>query len=187
MKKFDKVTKENAVEFYEAYMNYKDSAIKKFKEQIDKEGGPKQEILDLSPRSLVPLWTWLSNKLEYGGKEHPDISNAPIWYGLEIKYNQYKSGIRFSEKTLFWIDGLAYYFGEILVNNLEGVYWELCTEKKAFCYNCPTISGNTFTYPINTIMNISMNAIDNDRIHTNERPLTIFDFHKEEVIENINK
>ena len=72
---FEILNKTNAQEFFNAYMQNKESAIDALISETRQNGIE----LDFNPESLTPLWQWAYKKYQYAD-EHPDESNVPIWY-----------------------------------------------------------------------------------------------------------
>ena len=173
MENFDKLTKKNAQAFFEVYMERKDAVLDGFRQSVEKNGGPSKDELNFSSESLIPLWMWLWPKLELC-ENHPDIADRPIWYDFQITNNPH-CNTPLTKDTVRWIDGLAYYFGETVIRNIPNVYWTVCSDKNAFHYNKPVLSGNIFAYPLHNMIICALQAIDKSPINSDKRLLEVLE------------
>lgn len=117
-KHYQKVKKRNYLQFFEDYMTLKDERLSWFLPEIANLGGFSVELLDFSPESLVLIWKtsmpyihmdsyYSFERLE---KNIPIIAQAM----MEVVSDKYGT---YSPDSLWVIDGLTYYFGDVFVKN----------------------------------------------------------------------
>ena len=178
---YSKLTKRNSKAFFDVYMARKDDVLNAFFNKIESQGGPKREELDFSPESLIPLWTWLRKQVKLpDNDEHPPEEERPIWYdytAINGRYGQFN----IDKETAHWLDGLAYYFGEVLIKYL-GLHWCLETDSRTEYYNKPVLDGGTYFYPLNNLRNmIGMEIKKTPKCHGDSKLSDLFFYLKKEV------
>ncbi len=144
---FLKLTDEEAQSFFQEYLRLRDHRLGLLKRTFQQTSGGKEEDLDFSPNSLVPLWRWAAKRLrrrEYSEAELMHIKSLPDWF------EQYHLANKpLSEETLILLNDIAYYLGEVLIHTLPNVYWQVCrTDIERYCdENQPVLTG--FMDPVN--------------------------------------
>jgi hypothetical protein len=94
---FDEMTRKEARSYLREYVAGHPRRLEEFRQRVAAEGGPASELLDFSPESLLPLWSWLLPRVK-----------ADDFHG---------------DFYLSYVEGLAAYFAECLLRNVPGVSW----------------------------------------------------------------
>ncbi len=180
---FEKLTKRNAQEYFDAYLAHAPAALEQFKQELSQQSGIPITTLNCSPESLIPLWQWLYPRLQ--GAQHADNlgkDGLPLWYGVELGNNPSMPGVDFTPETLHWIDGLAYYFAEVFIKNIPGAHWSICADSKAVHYNKPVIETNEVKgvmpgiQPVHKMIVATSSAIDKLPKNHGGRLLEVYNF-----------
>lgn len=146
---FDHLTQKNAKAFFDLYMSRKDQVLAEFMARSEATGGPKASDLDYSKESLIPLWLWVRDKMPFA-TQHPPLELLPPWYSFELVTNPHSQTICFTPEAASNLDGLSYYFGEVLLRNVPDAKWGIDPYPKGFNFGKPTIQNEFFSnYPIN--------------------------------------
>lgn len=117
-KHYQKVTKRNYLQFFEDYMTLKDERLSWFLPEIANLGGFSVELLDFSSESLVPIWEAAMPHIsrpsyyDFDGLEN----KLPFWINIFEGISSAEYGT-YSPDSLWIIDGLTYYFGDVFVKN----------------------------------------------------------------------
>ena len=145
---FDTLTRENAKAFFDLYMSRKDKVLAEFMARSETTGGPKASELDYSKESLIPLWLWVRDKTPFA-EQHPSLELLPPWYSYELVTNPYSRTICFTPEASANLDGLSYYFGEVVLRNVPDAKWGIDPYLKEFHFCKPVVRSEFFTcYPI---------------------------------------
>ena len=154
-------TKENAKAFFDLYMSRKDKVLAEFMARSETTGGPKASELDYSKESLIPLWLWVRDKTPFAA-QHPPLELLPPWYSFELVTNPHSQKTCFTPEAAANLDGLSYYFGEVLLRYVHDVKWGINPYPKGFDFGKPTVQSEFFSsYPLG--MNIVRASIYNER------------------------
>ncbi|MBB3109104.1 hypothetical protein FHS18_001156 [Paenibacillus phyllosphaerae] len=99
------------------------------------------EDLDLSPESLIKLWSWFSSQVELSSNKstefEEEINSFPKWLLYEVS-----QGNKFSEKTSSILIDIGMYFGTVLINNAQPLKWGVIYSPKDFVeVKQPVITG----------------------------------------------
>lgn len=166
--KFHTLTKQNAKAFFELYMSRKDKVLAEFKARSEATGGPKVSELDYSEQSLIPLWLWVRDRTPHAS-EHPPLDLLPPWYEFELITNPHSRTICFTPEAAHNLDGLSYYWGEVLLRNIPDTKWSIYPYRGEIYYCKPAVNSEFFSnYPLG--MNIVRASIYNE--DHNERRVT---------------
>jgi hypothetical protein len=141
---YQKITKRNAERFFQDCMAVKDERVD-WIIKLATECGRSQEQFDLSRESLLPLWESVSgriSRIKPAPFEPSDTSGKPEWFNYlypvvaardEDLYSNHKGG--YDLLSLWIMDGLSYYFGEVFVRTFPHVQW------RSFIYSRYEMSG----------------------------------------------
>jgi hypothetical protein len=186
MSTFEKLTKRNAKEYFDAYLGRMDAALVRFATKLRELGVP-GEAIDYSPESLVQVWKAVHPLLEYGNREetkkHP---NLPMWYWVELANNPNDPDIDFTPETLGLIDGLSYYVAKVFLKNVDGMHWEIDNDPKSFFYNKPVVFTKSLSkegkfipeiQPVSIAIVGALGALRKSLRHKDERLFEVYNNH----------
>ena len=117
-RKFEKLTKVQAKEYFQWYMKQIDAQL----EELEKLLFGTEIILDYSVESLIPVWEWLEKQIRMVPRKEEDIraeiARRPAWM------ESYVGREEFSLPTLKYAMKVSIYFAEVVVRNMGGkIYW----------------------------------------------------------------
>ena len=95
---FEDMTRKEAQSYLRDYVAGHPRRLEEFRQRVAAEGGPAPELLDFSPESLLPLWSWLLPR---------------------VKADDFRDDLLMDS----YVEGLAAYFAECLSRNMPGVSW----------------------------------------------------------------
>ena len=115
---YQKVTKRKYLAYFEDYMAVKEAHLEWFLPEAACLGGYDVKLLDYSPDSLVTIWSGLISSIKmidyysFDGLEN----SLPLWVYAILGSISDKNGT-YSTDSLWLIDGLAYYVGDVYIKN----------------------------------------------------------------------
>ena len=123
---YQKVTKRNYLAYFDDYMAVKEAHLAWFLPEAARLGGYDVHLLDFTPDSLVTIWEGLISSIHRG--EYYDFAglenNLPLWIYIVEGLSSQEYGT-YSIDSLWLIDGLAYYLGDVFVrNNPNNFEWK---------------------------------------------------------------
>jgi hypothetical protein len=188
MSEFSTVTKRNGNAFLTAFVARKDEALARWFSALEAAGGPSHAVLDRTPASMVPLWAWLRPRLTLIAKTDVDVTTAPMWCE-PLLVNSKHGGIGFSPETLWWMDGLIYYWSEILRAAFAGARWAIDTDPKSFFYPHPLLLGahGMLEAPVFKATRMVAAAAQGDTVAHDRRWLEIFQAIEEDQTKKATK
>lgn len=136
---FRDMTKEQAQEYFEWYVEQIESHMERLKSEVCSE--VEDMRFDYSPESLIPLWTWYEGKIKLIERTEDEISDE------EKKYPEwmhaYIDRTKISLYTLRYCLDVALYFAEVIIRSCNGkIYWGYFTKpKNRMSVNEPTLLG----------------------------------------------
>ncbi|MGD7009134.1 hypothetical protein ACQCV8_13515 [Metabacillus sp. 84] len=163
LKDFDEMTKKEAQNHFDWYTGEIPARLRLLKQAYTETSEGKLEDLDLSPHSLVNLWTWFLSKIEiefYTADEIADKHRKlPEWLHKEVGEK------KLSTATLCVAMDIGIYFGEVFVKNFNHLNWGVKFKPKSYAHvNRPVIlgfsAGKQEMNPSNLIHNLSLEAIE---------------------------
>ncbi|MBQ2980911.1 MAG: hypothetical protein IJD58_02170 [Lachnospiraceae bacterium] len=140
MVNFCEMNKKQAQHFFEWFMETKEERFKKLHEYIIKDTDKVK--LDKTPESLIDLWEWFQTKIYWEEKTNKEIKEelqgVPNWIESIID----NSKMKISRQTLRIAYDIGNYFGEVMVENNDSLYWGFRTKpKKLDGVNHPIVLG----------------------------------------------
>ena len=161
MNQYKKLTFYNYKKYEKDFLSLKDKHIKSFIDKIISFGASADKI-DYSPESLIIVWEFSYDKIKKISPvpEYPE-DKLPIWFYIHEK-NIYNEKHGYTIDSLWLIDGLVYYLGEVLIKSNKELKWEAFYEKGSrmnYQYK-PVIKGfkRKNIYPFNQIFVIAVNT-----------------------------
>lgn len=136
---FKALSKKEAQEYFEWYINQIDCRIHILTDYVLSEGVDID--FDYSPESLIPLWEWYEKKIIIIKKTREELAYDYRKYPEWIHNDILKTKI--SPETLKFGMDIAIYFAEVMVKNNDGkIRWGYFTKPKSrVSVNEPTLLG----------------------------------------------
>lgn len=152
MVEFVSMSKAEAKEYLEQFLREMPSALERLRSQSSVTGGPE---LDGSVASLDELWAWALPRFQWREGYVPPALGQP---GARISADQLEPAddlpswfhhpsaagyARYSVETIWLVDGLARYLGELVVANVPGAGWRVGNaRRKGYLFqNQPVVGG----------------------------------------------
>ena len=133
--------KKNQVEqHFNWYMTQIEGRIKQLNKFINLE--KKDVVLDKTPESLIDLWEWSQEHIEYEDKTEEEINKScegqPEWFQEILRQGTKKMTLL----TMALAEDIAIYFSETMIHNHPQVHWGyLMKPKKLDGVNIPILLG----------------------------------------------
>jgi len=184
IKSFEKMTKKEAQIHFDWYVSEVPKRVELITKAYLETGGGKLDDLDLSPQSLVYLWTWFIPRVVTITKSDEEIENeldkAPEWFKEKVLENKKKLTVG----SLSLAMDIAIYFAEVFIHNFDKLYWGFVTKPKSLIYvNSPVIMGFSTGIeldPRNIVYNLTLKII-NDKSDKEEDLFNIFKVWKNDI------
>ncbi len=140
---------EQAQSFFDEYLRARDDRLKALKTYFQETGGGDETDLNFTPESLIRLWSWAKQHLhrrEFTSRERERIANMPD----VLRNDSLFTTPPLSEESLKLVNDMAYYFADVLIERLKGVYWKICKAKlKRYGDDNQPVLGGFSPTPIN--------------------------------------
>lgn len=173
--------------FLASFLETTPQRLKELRQQSSTQGGPPPEVLDLTPASLEPLWSWAHPRLSWRegyqprpwGQSGPRVpvegmeplGELPAWFDPALS-----RWSAFSASSLWLIDGLARYLGQCLLEHVPGARWEVGKARKGYVYqNHPVIVGLPLSDPAQPMWSVSI--IAGRALQPSPGPSTLMDLY----------
>lgn len=164
IKPFEKMTKKEAQIHFDWYLSEVPKRIELIRKAYLETGGGKLEDLNLSPQSLVKLWTWFIPRIVMVTKSDEEVADelkkVPEWFKNKVIENKKKLSVG----SLSLAMDIAIYFAEVFIHNFDKLYWGVVTKPKSLAYvNSPVIMGFSSGIeldPRNLIHNLTLKVIE---------------------------
>ena len=132
------LSREEAEAYLEQFLREQPERLEQLVRLSESSGGPRPELLDYSPQSLVPLWRWARQRLSWNAayeppavigdpprhvpvrEDLPPPGEVPSWAGAHPR-----EFARFSAETLWLIDMITRYFAEVLRRANPDACWQV--------------------------------------------------------------
>lgn len=160
--KFEDLSKKEAREYFEWYVNQIDSRMEILKTAV-LEDDP-DALFDYSPQSLIYVWQWYEKRIAFVPKSEEDIScqtdSMQAWLvsqhmragrkyedidqeKVRAKARTMVRDTEISKETLGYSKDIAIYFSEVMRRNHEDVLrWSfIANSKKHISFNKPVLIG----------------------------------------------
>lgn len=183
IKPFEKMTKKEAQLHFNWYLSDIPKRIELIKSAYLETTGENSDDLDLSPQSLVKLWTWFIPRIETVIKSEDEIEaelkDLPEWMRDEITEDKKTLSVG----TLCLAMDIAIYFGETFIKNFNNLDWGFVTKPKSLVYvNSPVIIGFSSGIdldPRNLIYILTLKVIDGNK--NKKELLNLFNIWKDDI------
>ena len=132
--------KKQVEQHFNWYMTQIEGRIKQLNEFINLE--KKDVVLDKTPESLIDLWEWFQEHIEYEDKTEEEINKScegqPEWFQEILRQDTKKMTLL----TMALAEDIAIYFSEAMIHNHPQVHWGyLMKPKKLDGVNIPILLG----------------------------------------------
>lgn len=121
------MTKAQAEAAFREYLAERGPALDRLREALVADGQDPDALLDGSIESLVPLWRWILAHLTVfdapGGATDPNSAPREQWPSWTR--HEYEVMHALSLESLFLIDGLVSYLGEVVQQHAPEARWEI--------------------------------------------------------------
>lgn len=183
IKPFEKMTKKEAQIHFNWYLSEIPKRIELIRKAFLETGGGKLEDVDLSPQSLMNLWTWFIPKIVTVTRSDEeiaiDLKVVPEWFKDKVIENKRKLSVG----TLSLAMDIAIYFAEVFIKNFDKLEWGFVTKPKSLAYvNSPVIIGFSSGIeldPRNLVYNLTLKVINDN---TNKEELfSLFEVWKDDI------
>lgn len=133
---FRELTKQQAADYLETFLGVMQDRLDLLRERSAANGGPSPEVLDGSVESLGPLWEWALGQVSWRagyrpvppGEPPPPIDLTTVEPATQLPefYEDWpQSWAQFTGSTLWLMDGLGRYVGEVLCRSLPKARWRV--------------------------------------------------------------
>jgi len=117
--------RDEAKRYFDTWTGTSAERAEAFRRQVAAAGGPGPDVLDGTPASLVPAWTWLREHAETVD-ELPDDPDLPEW----AEPGRAPRGFELSPATLRLLDGFIHYYAQVLLADVPGTRWEFYEDRR---------------------------------------------------------
>ncbi len=143
---FDKMNKKQAQDYFDWYIEQSDYRISLLLNSIKEDGI--DYSFDYSVESLIPLWEWFENKIEFRqlsvAEYESVVSKYPEWLRDSIDKTH------LSWETLMYCADIGLYFAEVIIRHNEKVSWGFFTKpKNRMNVNQPVLLGFNYDKDLN--------------------------------------
>lgn len=118
---FEEMKKKQVEQYFNWFLDTKEERIQNLQNFIQEER--KDIELDKSPESLIYLWDWFQDHIEWEEKTQQEIEEElqtrPEWMKCHILENT----VRISVSTLILAVDISVYLGETIVQNNPSIHW----------------------------------------------------------------
>ncbi len=158
---FEEMTKKQAQEYFDWYMDQKENRISMLLSFAKDEGVVAN--FDYSVESLIPLWEWYEKKIycrELDFKEYQEqLMKYPEWM------KDFVSKKELSWETLMYCMDVALYFAEVIIRHNSSIRWGFFTKpKNRDGVNQPVLLGflhNMDMNPRQIVVNCTRDSAEN--------------------------
>ncbi len=161
---YKELTKENYKQYEKDYLALKEERICSLISKMIKAGFSEKE-LNFSPESLKLVNSYLNENYVFTKTTtKPKLEDLPLWVFIEnVDGNYIDSGshYRYSIESLFLLDEIAYYLGEIFIR-VNGYYWGVNINSRPnveYMYQTVILGGKYWKVinPIEMVINTTKN------------------------------
>jgi hypothetical protein len=122
-----KMTKKQSETAFQEYLDERGPALDRLREALQADGQDPDALLDDSVESLVPLWRWILAHLTVfdapGGATDPNSVPREQWPSWTR--HEYEVMHSLSLESLFLLDGLVSYLGNVVQQHAPEARWEI--------------------------------------------------------------
>ncbi|GEM_PF-6078293 len=116
--------------YFNQYVGSMKGNLDKFCKFLETEKNISKTDLDFSKESLTVIWKNIYPDVINGEIINlPNYINPPLWTYIELESIGDDSRGYYSEKTLWLLDGMMYYFAQTILNIIPNAYWGICDFK----------------------------------------------------------
>ena len=125
---FELMTKKQAEQYFQWFLEVKESRMQQLEDFISQSGG--SISLDKTPESLVGLWKWFEDRIDWEDKTEKEIADESSSIPEQFRDVVPVSTKKLSVQTLALAMDISIYWGETLITNNTGVHWGYKTSPK---------------------------------------------------------
>jgi hypothetical protein len=143
LRKLRTLSLDEARAYFDAWVARAPGVAEDFRRSAEAAGVPANHPPRYRPDDLTPLWVLVVGRVETVDVV-PDVP-LPPWAAPGRPPEHAERRFELSPDSLWLLDGLVCYFGEVVLRNNEGAYWELADEPRLrkiyLMQNWPVIAG----------------------------------------------
>lgn len=137
---FKEMNKKQAEQYFIWYMLEKEKRIKQLELYANQE--VQRIFLDKSPESLIPLWEWFEDKIEWEKRSEEEMQEELLGKPEQIRNILLQNTKRVTALTMALVEDIAIYFSDTIIFNNPTVHWGYKTKpKKLDGVNQPIMLG----------------------------------------------
>lgn len=118
---FEEMKKKQVEQYFNWFINTKEERIQNLQNYIQEE--VRDIVLDKSPESLIYLWDWFQNRIEWEEKTKQEIEGEvqarPAW----MRYHILEDPVKIPVHILILAVDISVYLGETIIHNNPSIYW----------------------------------------------------------------
>ncbi len=118
---FTDMKKKQAEQYFIWYMLEKEKRIKQLEQYVNQDS--QRVILDKSPESLITLWEWFEDKIEWEKRSEEEMQEELLGNPELIRNILWKNTKRLTVLTMALVEDIAIYFSDTMIFNNPTVYW----------------------------------------------------------------
>lgn len=160
---YSKLTKQQAQEYFDWFIQQIPERIEILLGAIKSSGEKNLEQFDMTPESLISLWSWLKKNIKTTLKSQDEMTELkntlPSWIFEDVK------DWKLDSSTLILAMDVSLYFAEVFLENYSHLYWSILSKPKSHAdVNKPVIIGfkNAPLYSPRLINNLCSSYAEGD-------------------------
>lgn len=131
------MTKAQSEAAFQEYLDERGPALERLRETLVADGEDPDVLLDGSIESMIPLWRWiLAHLTRAGDPGATDTTSVPREQWPSWARYSYETVGELSLESLFLLDGLVSYLGDVVQQHAPEARWEIAHHRiKRYVYN----------------------------------------------------
>lgn len=118
---FNDMNKKQAEQYFIWYMLEKEKRIKQLEQYVNRD--PRRVVLDKSPESLIPLWEWFEDRIEWEKRPEEEMKEEFLGEQERIRNILLQNTKQITGLTMALAEDIAIYFSDTLIFNNPTVHW----------------------------------------------------------------
>jgi hypothetical protein len=118
---FKDMNKKQAEQYFIWYMREKEKRIKQLEQYVNQDS--QHVFLDKSPESLIPLWEWFEDKIEWEKGSEEEMQEELFGKPEQIRKILLQNTKRATVLTMALVEDIAIYFSDTIIFNNPTVHW----------------------------------------------------------------
>lgn len=114
--------KKQTEQYFQWFMTEKISRIEQLQNYINKTSTSKI-LLEKTPESLIPLWSWFEDRIEFVDKTDEEIEKMLTGKSKREQHLIKDCTSKMSLLTMALLEDISIYFAETLISNNSSIHW----------------------------------------------------------------